>query len=361
LEDDYPGGHHETPLPQSKDMSSPLDDQVRAIQRLITEGDFNEALDQIRNLATNGPRELADESILLSSRHARLERDVRRGFVADDSARRQSAILTAAALGLLQQLARRLPQSAVPLSHHVDSTEAFAGTEPLGLEKILGVNNLKQIAWIERGVHVSRAVCRILTPRGLGSGFLVAPRMVMTNNHVIPSVDTAAQTKVEFNYQLPFEGSREPTGAVRYDLNPDVFYTSPALDYTLVAVRSAEVPEKPAVETWGVVPLNPNADPVPDEHVVIIQHPNGGPKQIVLTANAVLQVRPPYLHYSTDTMPGSSGSPVFSDLWQAIAIHHAAGPSVRVGAATRHSNEGILMSAIVPDMEMHWPERDRGM
>ena len=107
----------------------------------------------------------------------------------------------------------------------------------------------------------------------------------------------------------------------------------------------------------GKASLNPNnADPVPNEHVVIVQHPNGGLKQIALTANHVLQVKRPYLHYSTDTMPGSSGSPVFNDQWQVIAIHHATGPSGKVpGGGEWHSNEGVLISAIKADLDNDWP------
>jgi endonuclease G len=126
------------------------------------------------------------------------------------------------------------------------------------------------------------------------------------------------------------------------------------LDYTVVAVKPS--PAAPPVESWGALHLNPNADPIPTEHVVIVQHPNGGPKQIVLTANAVLQVKPPLLHYATDTMPGSSGSPVYNDLWQVIAIHHAAGPQVKLAdGGSRYSNEGVLMSAIRPDLGTDWP------
>jgi endonuclease G len=192
----------------------------------------------------------------------------------------------------------------------------------------------------------------------MGSGFLIGARILMTNNHVIRSAEVARPTKIEFNYQLPLGVGGEPTGAVRYDLDPDaLFRTSPALDYTVVAVKMDTSPHKPSLSTWGKLQLNPNADPVRDEHVVIVQHPNGGPKQIVLTANSVLQVKSPYLHYSTDTMPGSSGSPVFNDLWQVIAIHHAAAPSVKLtGGGTRHSNEGVLMSAIKPDLGSDWPE-----
>ncbi|MCZ7542709.1 MAG: hypothetical protein M5R40_03845 [Anaerolineae bacterium] len=35
-------------------------------------------------------------------------------------------------------------------------------------EKILGINNLRQIAWIEQGIVAARSVCRVLTPEGPG-------------------------------------------------------------------------------------------------------------------------------------------------------------------------------------------------
>jgi endonuclease G len=90
--------------------------------------------------------------------------------------------------------------------------------------------------------------------------------------------------------------------------------------------------------------------------VVIIQHPNGGLKRITLTANYVTGTRVPRLHYTTDIMPGSSGSPVFNDQWQVIAIHHAGGKlQVDAGGGTRYVNEGILMSAIRPDASVLWP------
>jgi len=343
---------------QSSD--SPLSELIRHIRGLIAEGDLSEAVDETRNIALNASRDLADEAIALAGRHAHLVRNDRKGILTNDESRVERRRIEAAVLGLLEELERNLPRTAAPVPAQVAAVEAFADTEVVGFEKIIGVNNLRQIAWIEQAVHASRAACRIVTSEGLGSGFLIGPHTLMTNNHVIASVAVARETKVEFNYQLPFGAGGEPSGAVRYDLDPEMlFRTSPAtdLDYTVVAVKTDGDSDKPALDTWGSLHLNPNADPVVNEHVVIVQHPNGGPKQIVLTANAVLQVMPPYLHYSTDTMAGSSGSPVFNDLWQVVAIHHAAGPSVKVpSGGTRHSNEGVLMSSIKCDLGDDWPK-----
>lgn len=335
---------------------SPLQDLAPRIRDLIGAGDLTEALDQLRNLALNGPPVLVDDALLLAAQHARLVRDERKGVVTDEHVRVERTRIAESALGLLRELERKLTRAAVPVPVPVTPAATFAGTEAVGAEKIIGVNNLKQIAWLEQGLGASRAVCRVLTPEGLGTGFLIGPRVLMTNHHVIRSATLARQVKAEFNYQLPFRAVEKPSAAVRYELDPDaLFRTSPALDYTVVAVKPGTGPDTPAVDSWGRLLLNPDADPVPNEHVVIVQHPNGGPKQIVMTANAVLQVKQPYLYYSTDTMSGSSGSPVFNDLWQVIAIHHAAGPSVAVPGGTRHSNEGVLMSAIKSDLGTDWP------
>jgi endonuclease G len=96
---------------------------------------------------------------------------------------------------------------------------------------------------------------------------------------------------------------------------------------------------------------------VPGEHVIIIQHPNGGLKQIVLTANQVINLWEHRLYYTTDTMPGSSGSPVFNDLWQVIAIHHAGG-DLRMNdkGDRRFINEGILVSAVKSNAGAFWPQ-----
>ena len=32
------------------------------------------------------------------------------------------------------------------------------------------------------------------------------------------------------------------------------------------------------------------------------------------------------MHYETDTAPGSSGSPVFNDQWEVVALHHSGVP-----------------------------------
>lgn len=320
------------------------------IQQLIEEGQIEEGIEQLKNYLHSNVPALYNEILGQASRYRRLLRKERTGLLTGEQFDVEQNKIAKALLDLLTELPRHIKQNLLPL----DSAEIILIREPepitegFNSEKILGINNLKQISWIERGVQVSKSVCRILTPNGLGTGFMVSPDTVMTNNHVLPTDTTAASSLIEFNYQQDGSGNLLP--AVRYQLDGTRFHTNPDLDYTFAGVKTE--PGKPPLQTWGQLPLNPNADPVPSEHLCIIQHPNGGLKQIVLTSNWVISIKPPVIHYTTDTMPGSSGSPVFNDTWYVVAIHHASVPATD---KTRYVNEGILMSSIKADAGTLWP------
>jgi endonuclease I len=96
----------------------------------------------------------------------------------------------------------------------------------------------------------------------------------------------------------------------------------------------------------------------------IIQHPKGETKQIVLRSNQLVDLMPNFAHYVTDTEPGSSGSPVYNDQWEPVALHHSGVPKMQDGnwiakdgsiwkpgmdpdALEWVANEGIRVSALV--------------
>jgi endonuclease G len=314
---------------------------VTQIRQYVADDDLARALEQLANLSSSLPS-LYDEVLLQQSRRVRLERDIRRGILTHEAADVAANRLKLAVLSLVDELKARWTTATAPVVPPPISESAVGEQKGVAFEKILGINNLKQISWIAKGLTCARSVCRVLTPGGVGSGFLVAPDLLMTNNHVIASADTAMKTLVEFNYQQDGSGGYE--SSCRYQLNANRFRTSPKaeLDYTVVGVQADD--NLPPLTTWGHLTLNTTAVPVLYEHVSIIQHPNGGFKQIAMTGNQAVGVEGHYLRYSTDTMPGSSGSPVFNDSWQVVAIHHAAAPDGK-------SNEGILMSYVQADMK----------
>lgn len=203
--------------------------------------------------------------------------------------------------------------------------------DSIALERIIRKSDLMSVNYLEFGLQVSRSVGRIriqtATRRiaGYGTGFMVSPQLLLTNNHVLPNRQVASFSQVEFNFQDGTDG--QPLLSVIFNLDPGAFFvTDKDLDYTLVAVRDnkrdgfslSSFGWNPLVEEEGKVILG--------EYLNIIQHPNGEPKQLALRENQLIDVLPDFLHYQTDTAPGSSGSPVFNDQWEVVALHHSGVP-----------------------------------
>ena len=99
---------------------------------------------------------------------------------------------------------------------------------------------------------------------------------------------------------------------------------------------------------WGAVELAEITDYKELKYVNIIQHPSGGPKQIALYHNIVAYADEKRIQYSTDTLPGSSGSPVFDNSWRVVALHHSGGWITNPGTKKPvFKNEGININLIV--------------
>lgn len=211
-------------------------------------------------------------------------------------------------------------------------------------EILVGLNNLQPVVHLEVGSRLARAVVHITLPgRGVASGFMIDVDVLMTNHHVFGQASDAANATVRFGYQEDLAGNLMPGEA--FACEPDSFFhASDALDYALVRVAGE------AGAAWGTLKPAPQAPVEPGREVMIIQHPGGQPKQVGLVDNEIVVVEPPFVQYLTDTMPGSSGSPVFDEDWKLIAIHHSGGWFPQPAAdSTHYRNEGVLMSAVMAD------------
>jgi endonuclease G len=199
------------------------------------------------------------------------------------------------------------------------------GADVLGLERLMGRNDLVDVGFLERGYRAARSIGRITVRLGgalaYGTGALISPRLLLTNHHVLHSAEEASGSYVEFNYQAGLDGM--PLTPVSFPLDPATFFvTDTELDFSIVALRPGG-----DLGLFGWLQLHEQEGKVIlGELVNIIQHPNGEPKQLAVRENKVVDLLDRFLHYETDTAPGSSGSPVFNDQWEVVALHHSGVP-----------------------------------
>ncbi len=285
------------------------------------------------------------EVLVQAGRLSRLRKDERRGLMSRDQVARERARIADALLQLVDELSARTDVSERPFPMRSVSLQPPPNSN---LEKILGTSHLKSIAWLQRGVEAAKSVCRIVTPEGLGTGFLIDQGLLMTNHHVLNRPEVAAKSYAEFNFQE--DGFGKLQEAARYRLLGDGLQADLEMDFSVVRIEPSD--SLPALESWGTLALAAGLPPGINEHVTIIQHPGGGAKQIALTANQVVNIFEHRLQYTTDTLPGSSGSPVFNDDWKVVALHHAGGNLVTNQKGDKmFANEGILVAKILEKLK----------
>lgn len=226
---------------------------------------------------------------------------------------------------------RILSRGGVPAAAVVAQIHAEPLDLPQAHERIIGLSNDLQAAnFLPRGARAARTVARLTLRRAgreipLGTGFLVSPRLLMTNHHVLPEADFAKACFAEFDAQIGVDSA--PDDVVRVELAPDdLFLAHEPLDFALVALAPADG-DVPPGEVFGWNRLSVRTGKlVVGELVNIIGHPSGRLKEIALRDNKLITRLDDFLHYRTDTEPGNSGSPVFNDQWEVVALHHMGVP-----------------------------------
>jgi endonuclease G len=243
-------------------------------------------------------------------------------------------------------------------------------TDALVERKIGESRDLLSVEFFEQGLDAARCVGRVVT-RGEanGTGFLVAPGLMLTNQHVLRTAEEAADSEFELDYEEQRFGPRKISQI--FKLQPDMFFFNhESLDFAIVAV-SSQSGDGVSLDDYGFRPLIGEEGKITiGECVNIIQHPEGREKQIVIRENKLVDLpdrkgMEQYFHYRADTEKGSSGSPVFNDQWEIVALHHSGVPKTNargeiVDAEDRPirerdlearavwvANEGVRVSRIV--------------
>ena len=250
------------------------------------------------------------------------------------------------------------------------------------LEKIIvNTNSLLDIAkWRERLGEIEGRVCRIeIQNTAYGTGFLLGPDIVMTNYHVVESVikgkhgHQPEDVTVRFDYKRLTDGTilnlgkvyrvltqsadwlvdHSPYSPVDLESDPKSGLPEPdQLDYALLRLEEAPGDEaigektEPGAPPRGWIEVVDKAYDFPsDTPLFIVQHPKGAPLKLALDTKAVIGLNANHTRvaYRTNTDPGSSGSPVFDQNWNLVALHHSGDPE----SVMPTYNQGVPLSAIL--------------
>jgi len=241
------------------------------------------------------------------------------------------------------------------------------------LERVLGTASTQTLRWYRTGLTRAASVAAIRKKQGtrIGTGFAVNSAdlaleageiLVLTNFHVVNIAGAGIAARPQ-EIEVIFEAD-DPGLTAPYRVK-QVVAESPdrgGLDFALLRL------DRPAEGIDGV----PFGEQLPSQgnksRIYIIGHPRGQELQFSLQDNWVLDHEgPPHgspprperlrVHYFAPTAEGSSGSPVFDDAWDCVALHHAgakhepppedSGMRKLNGQAGYYSaNEGIFIQSI---------------
>lgn len=235
-------------------------------------------------------------------------------------------------MALLDQGGPVAAEPAARVLAHVEWRAETSRRSPLiAIERVIGSADFVDAPPTPEAGVAARAVARIVEaaepgyePLGFGTGFLVAPGVLMTNNHVLSSQAEVRFAAANFGY-VRLNG-RISSGSIHdFSGSNDEFVSDEALDFTLVGLK-----RDPG---FGFHPLFGNAGKILlGQPISIIQHPSGGVRRYAVENNELVDLLPDFLHYTTDTEPGSSGSPAFNSHWEVVALHHQGVPRMQNGA-----------------------------
>lgn len=210
--------------------------------------------------------------------------------------------------------------------------------------------------WLDRIETLERQVCRIeADQQALGTGFLVGPRSVLTNWHVVQKArDNGIEARLacRFDFRRLSNGSKDP--GVTIDV-ASVIDESPCSAAELTVQPAAPPPTSDELDYAlleladdaggrGHVRLAPEPPVEKNQPLIIVQHPNGEPMRFAIDTDSVIgyEAGRLRLRYRTNTEPGSSGSPCFSMDFDLLALHHLG----ERGSVASGYNQGIPIGLI---------------
>jgi endonuclease G len=201
----------------------------------------------------------------------------------------------------------------------------------LGYERVFGPTLDYSLVAPPSAPPVGKSVARLVDwdggggeKAGFASGFMVSPRLLMTNHHVFQERDAAMGAWAQFGYETLNELTRD---GLAFRLRPDLFFfADEALDLALVQVDEVSANGQPLAPYPFLVPIPTEGKIAKGRPVHLISHPKGAPRTYVFKGNPLVRVTGDRLQYLSDSDRGSSGCPAFNEHWELVALHSGAIP-----------------------------------
>lgn len=231
-----------------------------------------------------------------------------------------------------------------PSSILADGESTLSAVEVAAHEKIMGDRpSFLDVYYLNMGYTTARAVVKLRMRFSsnwyLGTAFLISPSLLLTAYHnlALPAGEMAQEVTAQFDYERSFNGP-EAEGKIVHCLC-ETIRGEPGDDWAVINLSEKRLDCPPV--SFSTIPAKV------DDRVAIIQHPNGMAKQVALHNNRVTFANETRLQYLTDTLPGSSGAPVFDLAWRVVAVHHAGGDLTLPGTKELvYRNQGTPIARI---------------
>ncbi len=260
------------------------------------------------------------------------------------------------------------PQLVVFFQEHLPGAGPPPPLYPQALEAIVTSSGFSDMpGWLIHMEHLVGKICRLevtLAPgrTSVGTGFLVGPDLILTNHHVVAALlrgeVSARAVRVVFDYFGASQGfgvglaanyhlADSPMSPVDNETRKSRLPTDDELDFALLRIDTPVGKQLRSGEARGYLDLRSEAARIEaNKPLFILQHPAGDPLKMHVDISLRYNANGTRLQYTTNTLPGSSGSPCFDAQLRLCALHHSRDPN-----HPPQYNEGIPIEKIVADLQ----------
>lgn len=230
----------------------------------------------------------------------------------------------------------------------VEKQNFFKETKQATNEVIIGDLQWQSTDQLEDAMKKSNAAATVYLSLPAKSsrctGFLISDNMVMTNNHCVGSSSDARGAAATFGYTK--SGSGEKFQCDEY------VASNRALDFGIIKCKGNPGAKYPKTVLADFPPVIQDQIYITHQNCDYTSNPGCRPTQ-KYSEGELLGASQSNVRHNADTLPGSSGSPIFdAESHKVIAIHNA-GQNYANGGGM---NYGVPMSTIVEFIKDRFPE-----